>query len=189
MPPARAAVLRVHPARPRAEQGAGRGNLSATGRGGRRQLRRREPPVHADCGSLRLGLRQHQSAQLLRRRRQDDGLRDRGAAWVAISGSHRLARGRRHPAAAHLQGPARVEGSGPRRRGAAEDSRRAALGVGAGHRGAGGGPRVPRAGEARHHRQVARHRQPGGRLPGGQGGERDRRQRRDGQRRGDPERD
>ena len=64
----------------------------AADRGRGRQLRRCEPAVHPDRRSLRLGLCQHQPPQLLRRRRQDDGLRDRGAAGVAVSGSHRVAR-------------------------------------------------------------------------------------------------
>ena len=51
-----------------------------------------------------------------------------------------------------------------------------------------GGPGVPGAGEAEHDRQVAGDRQSGRRLPGGQGRQGDRRQRRDGERRGDPRR-
>ena len=51
----------------------------------RRQLRRREPALHAGRRSLRLGLRQHQPAVVLRRRRQDDGVRDRRAARLALS--------------------------------------------------------------------------------------------------------
>ena len=62
-------------------------------------------------------------------------------------------------------------------------------GIGARHQGARGRPGVSRAGEARHHCQVARDRQPGRWLPGGEGGEGNRRQRRDGQRSRDPERD
>ena len=42
------------------------------------------------------------------------------------------------------------------------------------------GTGVPRSGQAEHHRQVDRHRQPGGRLPGAALGARDRRLRRDG---------
>ena len=48
--------------------------------------------------------------------------------------------------------------------------------------------RVPGPGEARHHLQVARDRQPGGRLPGDQGRQGDGRRRRDGDRRGDSRR-
>ena len=64
---------------------------------------------------------------------------------------------------------------------AAEDPRRAADRVGARRQGARGRPRVPGSGEAEHHRQVAGHRQPGRRVPGGEGRQGDRRQRRDGE--------
>ena len=66
-----------------------------------RQLRRREPAVHAGRRQVRLGLRQHQPAHLLRRGRQDVRLRDRRAARLAIPAARRLAGRRRHAAAAH----------------------------------------------------------------------------------------
>ena len=50
------------------------------------------------------------------------------------------------------------------------------------------GLEYPGPGQAEHHCEVAGDRQPGRRLPGGQGREGDRRQRRDGERRGDPRR-
>ena len=94
------------------------------GRCRRRQLRRREPAVHADRRSVRLGIRQHQPAQLLRRRREDDGLRDRRAARLALSRSHRVAGGRRHAAAAHLQGTARAAGRSASSKGSCRGSTR-----------------------------------------------------------------
>ena len=51
-----------------------RGHLRTARHRDRGQLRRREPAVHADCGSVRVGLRQHQPSRVLRRRREDDGL-------------------------------------------------------------------------------------------------------------------
>ena len=174
------AVLRVHPARSRAGEDSRRGHLSAARRRRRRQLRRCESAVHADRGSIRLGIREHQPPQLLRRRREDDGLRDRRAAWLALSRSRRVAGGGRHAAAAHLQRAARVQGSRSRRRASAAHSRGAAGRIGAGHSRARGRTRIPGSGEAGHDREVARDWQSGRRLPGREGREGDRRQRRDG---------
>ena len=52
---------------------------------------------------LRLGIREHQPAQLLRRRRQDARVRGRRAARLAIPEASRVAGRRRHAAAAHLR--------------------------------------------------------------------------------------
>ena len=70
----------------------------------RRQLRRCESAVHAGGGSLRMGVRQHQLAVVLRRGRQDDGLRDRRTARLALPAPRRVAGRGRHAAAAHSQG-------------------------------------------------------------------------------------
>ena len=95
-PRAWAAVLRVHSARSRGQQDSRLERLQPAGRRHQGQLRRCEPAVHADCGEVRLGLREHQSAQLLRRRRQDLRLRNRRAARLDIS---RSTSSRRLPAA------------------------------------------------------------------------------------------
>ena len=84
-----------------AGQAARLGDLRPDDSRHRRQLRRCEPAVHAGGGSVRLGLRQHQPALVLRRRREDDGLRDRRAARLALSAAPRVAGRRRHAAAAH----------------------------------------------------------------------------------------
>ena len=78
-------VLRVHSARSRSQQDSRLERLQPAGRRHQGQLRRREPAVHADCGEIRLGIREHQPAQLLRRRRQDLRLRNRRAAWAGNS--------------------------------------------------------------------------------------------------------
>ena len=154
-------VLRLHPERSRAEQDPRVGDLWPADRRRRRQLRRREPAVHADRRSLRMGLCQHQPAQLLRRRRQDDGLRGGRAAWLALPGSCRVAGRGRHAAAAHLQGVSRAPRGRPRRRQAAAHPCRATIRVCAGHPRARVGRRVPGSGQAEHHCEIAGDRQPG----------------------------
>jgi hypothetical protein len=62
----RAAVLRLHSQRSRGEQDSRLERVQPAGRRHQGQLRRCEPAVHADCREVRLGLRQHQPAQLLR---------------------------------------------------------------------------------------------------------------------------
>ena len=78
-------VLRLHSRQPRAGQSARIRDLPAAHHRCRRQLRRREPAVHADRRPARLGLRQHQPADLLRRGREDVWAGDCRAAGVAIS--------------------------------------------------------------------------------------------------------
>ncbi len=78
-------VLRVHPRQPRGREAARLGDLRPDDSRHRRQLRRCEPVVHAGGRSLRLGIREHQPALVLRRRREDDGIRDRRAAGLALS--------------------------------------------------------------------------------------------------------
>ena len=80
----------------------------------------------------RVGLREYQPAQLLRRGSKDGRVRSGRAAWVALSAPPRVARGRRHAAAAHLSGfrelremglvEGSCRGSTPRRRPAARRS-------------------------------------------------------------------
>ncbi len=94
-------------------------------------------------------------------------LRDRRAARLALPAARRLAGRRRHAAAAHPQGLRRA----PARSAWSTASCRAihaaqAAGCAPVVTRARGGPRVPRAGQAEHDRQVDRHRQPGRRLPG-----------------------
>ena len=61
--PARHRVLRRDPGQPRGRQAARLRHLQPDAARDRRQLRRCEPAVHADRGSLRVGLRQHQPAR------------------------------------------------------------------------------------------------------------------------------
>ena len=63
---ARTAVLRLHPGRPRGAEDPRNRRLRHEPRGGARQLRRREPPLHGAVGrARRLGLREHQHAPVL----------------------------------------------------------------------------------------------------------------------------
>ena len=129
-------------------------------------LRRREPPVHPGWRTVRVGVRQHQPAQLLRRGGQDVRLRDRRAVGLALSAARRLAGRRRHPAAAHRAGVPRTPRGGAGRGRAAEDTRGPGGGMRTGDQRPRERRRTPRAGAARHHREVDRHRQPRRRSPG-----------------------
>ncbi len=64
---------------------------------------------------VRVGLRQHQPARVLRRRRQDDGLRNRRAAGVEISSAPRVSGRRRDAVAKNRSRPARVATGRPGR--------------------------------------------------------------------------
>ena len=136
-------------------------------RRGRRQLRRRQPPLRRAGGRASdVGLRQRQPAAVLRRGLQDPRLRDRRAARLAgarprrrarsPSGSQltKIAKGFQELAKVGLlDEPARGAGvGGPGARAARPSPPRS--------------PRAPTraAGEARHDRQVAGHRQPGRRV-------------------------
>ena len=101
---ARPRLLGLHPRRPRARQGHRRRGLPSAHHRRARQLRRRQPAVHAGGGSVSVGLREHQPARLLRRGRQDLRLRDRRTARLALPAPRRVAGRRRHAAAAHPQG-------------------------------------------------------------------------------------
>ena len=131
-----------------------------------RQLRRREPAVHAGGGPVRLGLREHQPARVLRRGREDLRLRDRRAARLEVPAARRLAGGRRHAAAAHPEGLRGAAHGRPGRRRPAGDLRRAGGRLRAGRARARGRAGVPRSGQAEDDREVDRDRQPGRRLPG-----------------------
>ena len=178
-------LLRLHPRRSRSRQGRRRQRLPPAHHRRPRQLRRREPAVHAGGGQVQLGLREHQPARLLRRRRQDLRVRDRRTARLALPAPRRLAGRRRHAAAAHPQGLRGAADRRPGRRRAAGHPRRAGGRLRAGRPRARGRPRVPRSGQAEHDRQVDCDRQSGRRLPGAALGARDRRLRRDGRRRRD----
>ena len=79
-------VLRLHPGQPRSGEAARLGDFRPDDPRDRRQLRRRESVVHAGGGSVRVGIREHQPPLVLRGRREDDGLRDRRAAGLALPG-------------------------------------------------------------------------------------------------------
>ena len=158
------------------------GDLPADDSRDRRQLRRCEPAVHAGGGSVRVGIRQHQPALVLRRRREDAGLRNRRAAWLAVSEARRVAGRRRYAAAAHPARFPRAARGRPRRRRAAADVRGAGGGLRAGRARARSGPRASRTGAPGHDREVDCDRQPGRWLSGAREHPTDRRRRRGGHR-------
>ena len=121
---ARPRLLGLHPRRPRARQGHRRRGLPAAHHRRARQLRRRQPAVHAGRGSVSVGIRQHQPARLLRRGREDLRLRDCRAARLALPAARRVAGRRRHAAAAHPQGIHRAARGRTGRWRAAVDPRR-----------------------------------------------------------------
>ena len=113
-------------------------------------------------GQVRLGVRQHQPAVVLRRRRQDHGLRDRRAARMALSRARRLARRRRHAAAAHSARDARAAKKSAWCRASCPHVHAAqAEGCAPVMRALERGPRASRASAARYDREVDRDRQPG----------------------------
>ena len=75
--------LRLLPQPPRGHQGARLHGARREGLPGRGQLRRSQPPLPRSRRSDRHGLRQHHAAPVLRRGRQDGGVRDRRAARLA----------------------------------------------------------------------------------------------------------
>ena len=92
--PRRPAGLDLHPARSRARQGRRDRGVQPAARARARHLRRREPTLLAGGRPLRVGPRQHQPSRLLRRRLEDDGVRDRRAAGLAAPDGGRGADGR-----------------------------------------------------------------------------------------------
>ena len=162
----RVAQLRLHPRQPRAGQDRHDRGLRRQRRGHRRQLRRRQPALRRAGRHVPVGVRERQRAHVLRRGFEDARVRDRRAARVG--GARPRGRPGRERLAAHQdpQGLRRaVQGRAPRR-GAADARCRA-------RRREGCSPvatrlarrcRHDQAGEARHDRQVAGHRQPGRRL-------------------------
>ena len=79
----RPARLRVRTRRPRAGEDQPCPRLRGDRRPHRRHVRRAQSPVSRSGRRGRLGLRQRQPAAVLRRRQQDAGPRDRGAARLA----------------------------------------------------------------------------------------------------------
>ena len=134
-------------------------------RGRARHLRRREPALHRDLRRARLGVRERERAALLRGGVEDDRVRDRRAARLRAAGPGGGAD--RLGLAVH-EDRARVPGVA--RRGAAARARcptfngAQAEGCSPVAQAYRGGPGHLPAGEAGHDRQVARHRQPGGRA-------------------------
>ncbi len=186
--PRRHGGLRLRAERPRGRQAARLQDLRRQPRRRRRLLRRRQPSLRRAGRQVQLGLRQHQHPPLLLRGLQDAGLRSRRAARLARPGPLHRADGLRLALRQDLEGPARVREPWPDRRRQDADVRRQATGC---------SPIITAyenkhaelpAGAAEHDRQVAGHRQPGGRLlhaedHAGIGRRRRRRQRRRGRRR------
>jgi hypothetical protein len=92
-------------------------------------LRRRESPLRAACRSFRVGHRQRQPARILRRRIEDDGIRDRRAAGVAAADGGDRADGRRIACDQVAQGIRRIHSRRACARRVAEDVWSASLGV------------------------------------------------------------
>ncbi len=116
--------------------------------------------------ATRHGLREHHAAPVLRRGREDGGVRDRRAARLAGARPHRQPGGRRHAVLAHAQGPERAAAAGARRDRAARDPHRPAERLqpdrlGDPRRGGGGA-----SGDARDGGALARDRRARRRLPG-----------------------
>ena len=88
----RAGELHLHPHRPGAGQDPRHQRLRRQGHRRQRHLRPGQPPLHADRVQVRLGLRQHQPAAVLRRGLEDDRLRDRRGARLADAAARRLPR-------------------------------------------------------------------------------------------------
>ena len=109
--------LHLRARRPGAGQDPRHQRLRRQGHRRQRHLRRGEPPLHAGGVQVRLGLRQHQPAAVLRRGLQDVGLRDRRAARLADAAARRLPDGRRQPDRQDPQGvPGTAQGRPDRRR-------------------------------------------------------------------------
>src|SRR5205807_1424807 len=126
-------------------------------------VRRREPAVRPGGGSLRLGDRERQSAQLLRRGLEDRRLRDRRAAGLAAADGGRRADGGGLARLEAAQGVRRVSRGGPGARPAAPAVWRAGRGMCPDRAPGGAGRRCARARGAADHLSLARHRQSRGR--------------------------
>ena len=83
-------LLRLRAGRPGGAEAARDGRLRDQAGRGARNLRRRQPAVHGALRGPALGVRQRESPALLLAGVEDARLRDRGAAGVVASGSHRL---------------------------------------------------------------------------------------------------
>ena len=86
----RARLLRLRPRQPRGAEAARDRRLRDQPGRRPRQLRRRQPALHAAGRDPSLGLRQRQPAALLRRGLEDARLRDRRAARLGAAGPGRL---------------------------------------------------------------------------------------------------
>ena len=182
-------LLRLRPLQPGgAEAARDRGLRDQPGRRAR-QLRRRQPPLHAARRGVPVGVRQRQPAALLRRGLEDARLRDGRAARLGA------ARPRRQPdrlrLALHQTGPRLpgMAGHRPGRGRAAEVQRRPGGGLQPGR------DRLRRrlgrlqAAAPGHDRQKPRDRRSGRRALRGRARAQDRRRHRHGQRPGDPRSD
>ena len=184
----RARLLRLRPRQPRGAEAARDRRLRDQPGRRPRQLRRRQPALHAARREPALGLRQRQPAPLLRRGLEDARLRDRRAARLGAAGPGRLPDRLRlalHQARPRLPGVARPR---PGRGRAADLQRRPGRGLQPGR------DRLRRrlgrlqAAEAGHDRQEPGDRRPGRRPLRGRARPPHRRRRRLGQRRRDPRR-
>ncbi len=84
------ALVRLRSRRPRGAEAARDRRLRHDAGRGRRQLRRRQPPLHAALRGARVGVRQRQPAPLLRRGLEDARLRDRRATRLDAPRPRRL---------------------------------------------------------------------------------------------------
>ena len=121
--------LDLHPARSRAWEGRGHRGLRPAPRARPRHVRRRQSALRAGGRPIRLGAREHQPSRLLRRRLEDDGVRDRGAARLAAADRRGGADGRRLAADQAGEGFPRVPGRGAGGRSDAAALRRAGVGL------------------------------------------------------------
>ena len=78
-----------YPDRARGHEGARVHGARREGRAGRGQLRRSQPPLPRSRRGDGHGLREHHAAPVLRRGREDRGVRDRRAAAVGLARPHR----------------------------------------------------------------------------------------------------
>ena len=116
--------LRLLPQQSRARQGARLPGARRRRDPARRQLRRSEPRLPRARAGERHRVRQHHSAAVLRRGREDGGLRDRRAARLGLARPHGDARRRRDALLAGPQGARGARDRRPRRDRRDEDQHR-----------------------------------------------------------------
>ena len=107
--------VRVLSQPPRGHEGPRLRGARREGLPGGGQLRRSQPPLPRSRRSDGHGVREHHPAPVLRRGRQDGGVRDRRAARLAGARPHRHGGRRRHALLAPAQGPRRAAAAGARR--------------------------------------------------------------------------